>query len=62
MHISLKYEYSFESQVFFAVTLGSMLLGQTAATCFQALNSARGAASIVFKTIDEVCLSCLEYV
>ncbi|CAB3994659.1 multidrug resistance 1 [Paramuricea clavata] len=39
--------------VFFAVTMGSMILGQTAATCFEALASARGAAFVVFQTIDQ---------
>jgi hypothetical protein len=41
-------------QVFFAVTMGSIVLGQTAATCFQALASSRGAAFVVFQTIDQV--------
>ena len=41
-------------QVFFAVTMGSMILGQTAGTCFEALVSAKGAAFKVFKIIDQV--------
>ena len=50
------YKMSFKcfGQVFFAVTMGSMILGQTAGTCFEALFSARGAAFVVFETIDQV--------
>ncbi|XP_028411655.1 multidrug resistance protein 1-like isoform X2 [Dendronephthya gigantea] len=33
--------------------MGSMILGQTAATCFQAITSARGAAFIIFRIIDQ---------